>query len=81
MYEKPGLSQSEFNAHWRERYAPAFLKAVEGKGLVRKHVRSELLELDAKVSKGSLFEFGGGAYAGVKIPLSGYRCGRMRQEP
>ena len=67
LKKKPGLSQGEFNAHWRARYAPAFLWAVEGKGLVRKYVRSEQLELDAKVFKGSLFEFGGvGAYAGVE---------------
>lgn len=67
LKKKPSLSQGEFNAHWREHYAPAFLKAVEGKGQVRKYVRSEQLELDAKVFKGSLFEFGGvGAYAGVE---------------
>ncbi len=67
LKKKPGLSQCEFNAHWRERYAPVFLKAAEGHGLVRKYVRSEQLELDAEVFKGSLFEFGGvGAYAGVE---------------
>ena len=67
LRSKPGLSQTEFNRLWRQRYAPAFLEAVAGRALVRKYVRNELLDLDAQVFRGSLFEAGAvGGYSGVE---------------
>ena len=67
LKKRPDISQAQFNDLWRERYAPTFLKAVQDKSLVRKYVRSEQLDLDSKVFKGSLFEIGAvGAYAGVE---------------
>jgi hypothetical protein len=61
-----GLSQDEFNRRFKEERGPAFVRALEGKGL-RKYEQSVPADLDPKLFKGSLFERGSiGLYAGLE---------------
>jgi hypothetical protein len=65
--KRPELTIEAFNRHWRDDYAPAFLRTVGGSRIVRKYVQNRQLELDRVMFKGTLFEHGGvGEFAGVE---------------
>lgn len=62
-----GVGQTEFNQRLMSSRAPAILRSVCRRGLVRKYVVNSNLDVDPAIFKGTLFEFGSiGLYAGIE---------------